>query len=77
MKLEDVEEFTAPFQPISRPGSLKMKAVEYLGKVVEDLSKKDIRKVESKAKKMKKSSIKADRHKNHELAKQVDLIDGC
>lgn len=76
MKIEDtLEEFTAPFKPTSRPGTLKRKALEYLGKLGTKLSRKDIREVESKAKKMKKSSIKADRLTNHQLAKQVDLIE--
>ncbi len=76
MKIEDIlEEFTIPFKPISRPGTVKRKALEYLGKQLgEKLTKKDLKLVESKANKIKKSTIKADRHVNHQLTKQVDLI---
>lgn len=76
MKIEDtLEDFTSPFKPMSPPGTIKRKALEYLGKVLgENLSKQDLRKVESKAKKIKKSSIKADRHQSHQLVKQLDFI---
>ena len=76
MKIEDtLEEFTLPFKPIARPGTVKRKALEYLGKQLgERLSKKDLKLVESKAQKIKKSTIKAERQINHQLVKQVDLI---
>lgn len=76
MKIEDtLEDFTNPFKPITRPGTIKRKALEYLGKKLgERLSKKDLKQIESKAHKIKKSTIKADRHINHQLVKQVDLI---
>jgi hypothetical protein len=76
MKIEDVlEDFTTPFKPTSPPGTIKRKALTYLGKVLgENLSKQDLRKVESKAKKIKKSTIKAERQQNHQLVKQLDLI---
>lgn len=76
MKIEDtVEELTVPFKPTSRPGTLKRKALEYLGKLGTTLSRKDIKEVELKAKKMKKSSIKAERSKSHKLAKEIDFIE--
>lgn len=76
MKIEDtLEDFTNPFKPIARPGTVKRKALEYLGKQLgQRLSKKDLKLVESKAQKIKKSTIKAERHINHQLVKQVDLI---
>ena len=76
MKIEDtLEEFTTPFKPTSRPGTLKRKALEYLGKMGAKLSRKDIREVETKAKKMKKSSIKAERSRSHRLVKEIDFIE--
>ena len=76
MKIEDtLEDFTYPFKPIARPGTVKRKALEYLGKQLgERLSKKDLKLVESKAQKIKKSTIKAERHINHQLVKKIDLI---
>lgn len=72
---DDFDNFIEPFKPTSRPGTLKRKALEYLGKLGQTLSKKDIREVELKAKKMKKSSIKAERSRSHRLAKNIDLIE--
>lgn len=76
MKIEDaLEDFTNPFKPIARPGSIKRKALEYLGKQLgERLSKKDLKLVESKAQKIKKSTVKAERQINHQLVKKIDLI---
>lgn len=77
MKIEDaLEDFTTPFKPIARPGTVKRRALQYLGKQLgEKLSKKDLKLIESKAHKIKKSTVKADRQINHQLAKQVDLIE--
>jgi hypothetical protein len=76
MKIEDtLEALTAPFRPLSRPGTIKRKAAQYLGKIIgQSLTKQEVRQVEAKAKKIKKSTIKADRHCSHQLVKQVDLI---
>jgi len=76
MKIEDVlEDFTQPAKPGSRPGSLKRKAAAYLGKDAGDkLSKTDLRKLDAKAKKMKKSSKKADRQRGNQLARQVSFV---
>lgn len=76
MKIKDtLEDFTIPFKPTSPPGTIKRKALEYLGKKLgEKLSKKDLKLVESKADKIKKSTVKADRQINHQLVKQVELI---
>ena len=76
MKIEDVlEDFTQPARPGSRPGSLKRKAAAYLGKDAGDkLSKTDLRKLDAKAKKMKKSSKKADRQRGNQLARQVSFV---
>ena len=77
MKIEDtLEDFTSPYKPMSPPGTIKRKALVYLGKVLgEKLSKKDLKAVESKAKKIKKSTVKAERHINHQLVRKVDLIE--
>lgn len=76
MKIENtLEDLTCPFKSFSPPGTVKRKALVYLGKVVgEDLSKQDLRKVEYKAKKIKKSAVKSERLQNHQLMKQIDLI---
>lgn len=76
MYIEDVlEEFTKPIQHGSRPGEIKRKAAKYLGKVIgEKLSRLEIKKVEAKAKKIKKSAKKAERNINHQLVKQVDFV---
>lgn len=76
MKVEDVlEDFTQPAKPGSRPGSLKRKAAAYLGKSAGDkLSKTDLKKLDAKAKKMKKSSKKADRQRGIQLARQVSFV---
>lgn len=77
MKIEDtLEDFTIPFKPGSRSGTIKRKAAVYLGKIIgQDLTKQEIRQVEAKAKKIKKSTVKADRKLNHLLVKQIDLIE--
>jgi hypothetical protein len=76
MYIEDtLDEFTQPIQHGSRPGTLKRKAAKYLGKVIgEKLTKPELRKVEAKAKKIKKSVKKAERNINHQLVKQIDLV---
>lgn len=76
MYIEDaLDEFTQPIQHGSRPGAIKRKAAQYLGKVIgEKLSKTELKKVEAKAKKIKKSAKKAERNINHQLVKQVDLV---
>jgi hypothetical protein len=77
MKIEDtLEDFTIPFKLGSRPGTIKRKAAVYLGKIIgQELTKQEIRQVEAKAKKIKKSTVKADRKLNHLLVKQIDLIE--
>lgn len=66
------EDFTGAAKPGSRPGSLKRKAAQYLGKGAGDkLSKSDLRKLQAKANKMKKSEKKAERQRGIQLAKQV------
>lgn len=76
MKIEDLlEDFTQPAKPGSRPGSLKRKAAAYLGKSAGDkLSKTDLKKLDAKAKKMKKSSKKAERQRGNQLARQVSFV---
>jgi hypothetical protein len=76
MKIKDtLEDFTIPFKPTSPPGTIKRKAAQYLGKIIgQTLTKQEVKQVEAKAKKIKKSTIKAERHVNHLLVKQIDLI---
>lgn len=76
MKIEDLlEDFTQPAKPGSRPGSLKRKAASYLGKNAGDkLSKTDLRKLMAKANKMKKSTIKSERQRGIQLARQVSFV---
>ena len=58
----------------SRPGSLKRKAAQYLGKGAgEKLSKTDLKRLRAKANKMKKSTKKAERDRGIQLAKQVSF----
>jgi len=68
------EDFTQPAKPGSRPGSLKRKAAQYLGKGAgEKLSKTDLKRLRAKANKMKKSSKKAERDRGIQLARQVSF----
>ena len=61
-------------KPGSRPGSLKRKASQYLGKGAGDtLSKSELRKLRAKANKMKKSSKKEERDRGIQLARQVSF----
>jgi len=66
------EDFTGKPKKGSQPGSLKRKAAQYLGKGAGDnISKSDLRRLQAKANKMKKSSTKAERQRGIQLAKQV------
>ena len=66
------EDFTGAAKPGSRPGSLKRKAAQYLGKGAgEKLTKSDLRKLQAKANKMKQSEKKAERQRGIQLARQV------
>jgi len=68
------EDFTQPEKPGSRPGSLKRKAAQYLGKGAgEKLSKTDLKRLRAKANKMKKSTKKAERERGIQLARQVSF----
>jgi|TARA_B110000285_G_scaffold151301_1_gene168888 hypothetical protein len=69
-----VEDLTGAPKPGSRPGSLKRKASQYLGKDAGDtLSKSELRKLRAKANKMKKSSKKEERDRGIQLARQVSF----
>ena len=72
-QLDDLlEDFTGKAIKGSRPGSLKRKAAQYLGKGAGDkLSKTDLKRLRAKANKMKKSTKKAERDRGNQLAKQV------
>jgi hypothetical protein len=68
------EDFTQAPKPGSRPGSLKRKAAQYLGKGAGDkLSKTDLKRLRAKANKMKKSTKKAERDRGNQLARQVSF----
>jgi hypothetical protein len=73
MRYSELEEdFTGAAKPGSRPGSLKRKAAQYLGKGSgEKLTKSDLRKLQAKANKMKQSEKKAERQRGIQLARQV------
>ena len=69
-----VEDLTGAPKPGSRPGSLKRKASQYLGKDAGDtLSKSELRKLRAKANKMKKSSKIEERDRGIQLARQVSF----
>ena len=74
------EEYSKPLlerqaKPGSRPGSLKRKAAQYLGKGAGDkLSKTDLKRLLAKANKMKKSTKKAERARGNQLYKQVMFV---
>ena len=69
-----VEDLTGDPKPGSRPGSLKRKASQYLGKDAGDtLSKSELKKLRAKANKMKKSSKKEERDRGIQLARQVSF----
>lgn len=66
------EDFTQDPKPGSRPGSLKRKASQYLGKGAGDsLSKTELRQLNAKARKMKKSTKKSERARGQQLERQV------
>lgn len=66
------EDFTGKPKAGSRPGSLKRKAAQYLGKGAgEKLSKSDLRKLLAKANKMKNSEKKSERQRGIQLSRQV------
>lgn len=74
MRSSDIidEDFTGGSKPGSRPGSLKRKASQYLGKGAgSELTKGDLRRLAAKANKMKNSEHKAERQRGNQLAKQV------
>jgi len=74
------EEYSKPLlerqaKPGSRPGSLKRKAAQYLGKGAGDkLSKTDLKRLLAKANKMKKSTKKAERARGNQLYRQVMFV---
>ena len=69
-----VEDFTGKPKPGSRPGSLKRKAAQYLGKGAgEELSRTELKQLRAKANKMKKSSRKEERARGVQLARQVSF----
>ena len=69
-----VEDYTQAPKPGSRPGSLKRKAAQYLGKGAGDkLSQTDLKRLRAKANKMKKSTKKAERDRGNQLARQVSF----
>jgi len=72
-QLDDLlEDFTGKAKKGSRPGSLKRKAAQSLGKGAGDkLSKTDLKRLRAKANKMKKSTKKAERDRGNQLIKQV------
>lgn len=74
-ELEELtEDYTRPAKPGSRPGSLKRKASQYLGKGAgEKLSKGELRQLRAKANKMKKSTKKSERDRGNQLARQVSF----
>mgnify|MGYP003144105749 CR=1 FL=1 len=68
------EDFTQAPKPGSRPGSLKRKAAQYLGKGAGDkLSQTDLKRLRAKANKMKKSTNKSTRARGNQLARQVSF----
>ena len=68
------EDFTQAPKPGSRPGSLKRKAAQYLGKGAGDkLSQTDLKRLRAKANKMKKSTKKSERERGTQLARQVSF----
>ena len=69
------EDFTQPAKPGSRPGSLKRKAAQYLGKGAGDkLSKTDLKRLRAKANKMKNSTKKTERDRGNQLYRQVMFV---
>ena len=68
----DQDEFDEDHTGAVKPGDLKRKAAQYLGKAVTDkLSKSDLRKLQAKANKMKKSQKKAERQRGAQLTQQI------
>ena len=74
MQIDDVLEGLDTVSEGKLPvGSLKRKAASYLGKKPGDkLDIAEIRTIEAKAKKMKKSRKKAQRHLSHQLVKSFN-----
>ena len=70
--IESLQERRA--KPGSRPGSLRRKASQYLGKGVGDkLSKSELRRLRAKATKMRKSGNAAERKRGTQLGRQVSF----
>ena len=68
-----IEYLNQSFKPSCPTRMFLEKAAKYLGKNLnDDWSKRDLRKLYVKVKKMKKSEIKAERHKVHQLIKDVN-----
>lgn len=66
------EDFTDNTKPERKSISVKHKAAQYLGKdTVDNLSKSDLRKLQAKSNKMKKSEKKAERQRSTQISKQV------
>lgn len=79
--MEELQQLTDDYtteranKPGSRPGSLKRKAAQYLGKGAGDkLSKTDLKRLLAKANKMKKSTKKAERARGNQLYRQVMFV---
>jgi len=69
-----IEDFKGRAKPGSRPGSLKRKASQYLGKGVGNkLSKSELRRLRAKANKMRTSGNKAERKRGIQLGRQVSF----
>ncbi len=73
MKTNDTMDYiTQSFKPSCPTRIFLEKAAKYLGKNLdENWSKKDLRKLNVKVKKMKKSETKLERHKVHQLKKEM------
>ena len=78
MKISEIisEDFTGKAKPGSRPGSIKRKASQYLGKGAgkDGVSKSEAKRLMSKANKMKKSKNKAERDRGIQLYRQASFV---
>lgn len=68
-----MEDFLCPIDKFAKPGSIKKKVVRYLGKTIhDDFTYTEIKHIEAKAKKIKRSKHKANRQLSSQLKRIFD-----
>lgn len=72
--MNTLEDFLYPIGEFSKPGSIKKKVVRYLGKSIhDDFTYTEIKHIEAKAKKIKRSKHKANRQLSTQLKRNFNI----